>query len=466
MTDNRFVKDVLLPELLFAYFRTSSNYDDKKERFAGGRNGMGAKLVNLFSKRFEVESVSERKRFHMVWENNMTTKSKPIEEKKKEGTESGVTVTFQPDLKRFNMTSLGEDTLAIFFKRVYDVAGCLRKGVRVHLQGEKINIKGNGRFKTLAKLYVGENTPIAYSESGNWSIVVAFADHLPKGEEDGQVSFVNCIHTSRGGKHVEKVWNLLMKDLREWVGKKFKTSDSLDSDVIATLVYLRQNLFLMINCTLPNPQFSAQSKLNLTYNDEVPDPKFSKNFIRDRMCLGMLCFFTPQYRITFMLMIRLVYHLRAVSAMGVIGHAMVQAGRRRGLGILHPGAIPKLDDALLAGQSSCACTLILTEGDSAKAFAVRGLAKIGRETYGVFPLRGKLLNVREASPAQLSRSQELSQLAAILGLALSPNPTKIDDSKLRYKRLMIMADPVRSLHARNIKLWSLFSNIRHPSIFS
>ena len=65
--------------------------------------------------------------------------------------------------------------------------------------------------------------------------------------------------------------------------------------------------------------------------------------------------------------------------------------------------IPKLDDANEAGgRNSMECTLILTEGDSAKTLAVSGLGVVGRDHYGVFPLRGKLLNVREASHNQVS----------------------------------------------------------------
>jgi len=64
--------------------------------------------------------------------------------------------------------------------------------------------------------------------------------------------------------------------------------------------------------------------------------------------------------------------------------------------------IPKLEDANEAGRAaSLNCTLILTEGDSAKTLAVAGLGVVGRDYYGVFPLRGKLLNVREAPTKQV-----------------------------------------------------------------
>ena len=71
---------------------------------------------------------------------------------------------------------------------------------------------------------------------------------------------------------------------------------------------------------------------------------------------------------------------------------------------LYPAGIPKLEDANDAGtRHSQDCTLILTEGDSAKTLAVSGLGVVGRDRYGVFPLKGKLLNVREASHKQVTR---------------------------------------------------------------
>ena len=71
----------------------------------------------------------------------------------------------------------------------------------------------------------------------------------------------------------------------------------------------------------------------------------------------------------------------------------------------HNAGVPKLDDANDAGtKHSLDCTLILTEGDSAKTLAVSGLSVVGRDKYGVFPLRGKLLNVRDASHKQVGGS--------------------------------------------------------------
>ena len=79
--------------------------------------------------------------------------------------------------------------------------------------------------------------------------------------------------------------------------------------------------------------------------------------------------------------------------------------------------IPKLEDANKAGTKHAEkCTLILTEGDSAKSLAMAGIQIVGRDFYGVFPLKGKLLNVREASTSILTQNKEIQAIIKIMGL--------------------------------------------------
>eukprot|EP00923_Selenidium_pygospionis_P034441 GHVN01060043.1.p1 GENE.GHVN01060043.1~~GHVN01060043.1.p1 ORF type:complete len:1130 (+),score=219.16 GHVN01060043.1:4464-7853(+) len=110
-----------------------------------------------------------------------------------------------------------------------------------------------------------------------------------------------------------------------------------------------------------------------------------------------------------------------------------KGGRSRILGI------PKLEDANDAGSRKAEeCTLILTEGDSAKTSCVAGLSVVGRDRYGVFPLRGKPLNVREAKFTQLTENVEIQNILRIVGLEIGK---KFDSVKgLRYGSIMIMTD--------------------------
>ena len=101
--------------------------------------------------------------------------------------------------------------------------------------------------------------------------------------------------------------------------------------------------------------------------------------------------------------------------------------------------IPKLDDANNAGgRNSKDCTLILTEGDSAKALAVSGLSIVGRDNYGVFPLRGKLLNVRDASFDQVKNNVEITHIKQILGLQHGKTYDEDTIKTLRYGKLMML----------------------------
>ena len=103
--------------------------------------------------------------------------------------------------------------------------------------------------------------------------------------------------------------------------------------------------------------------------------------------------------------------------------------------------ITKLTDANNAGtRHASKCTLILTEGDSAKARAVAGLGVVARDNFGVFPLRGKLLDVREAKYDQIMKNDEFQNIKKIMDLQHSKDYS--DVASLRYGQLMIMADQV------------------------
>ena len=98
-----------------------------------------------------------------------------------------------------------------------------------------------------------------------------------------------------------------------------------------------------------------------------------------------------------------------------------------------------MEDANWAGKkNSDECVLILTEGDSAKALAMAGIEIVGRDRFGVFPLKGKLLNVREANTKQMMENQEIENLFKIIGLQKNFEYENL--KSLRYGSIMIMTD--------------------------
>lgn len=152
---------VYVPELIFGHLLTSSNYDDAQKKVTGGRNGFGAKLANIFSKKFEVEcaDTKRRKLFKQTFKNNM---SQVLESRTTEYPAESydyTSITFEPDLKKFGMKSIDDDIYNLFKKRVYDLAGCSPKSISVYLNGKKLS-----KIKNFAD-YVDLYFPTADRES-------------------------------------------------------------------------------------------------------------------------------------------------------------------------------------------------------------------------------------------------------------------------------------------------------------
>ncbi|KAG9150672.1 hypothetical protein Leryth_008141 [Lithospermum erythrorhizon] len=399
---------VYVPELIFGHLLTSSNYDDGEKKTTGGRNGYGAKLTNIFSTEFVIETADgkRRKKYKQVFSENMGKKSEPIIETCK-ATENWTKVTFKPDLSKFSMTHLENDVVALMQKRVVDMAGCLSEcsgaNLVVQLNGKPVPIKS---FEEYCKLYVPADEKSVYYKDDRWKVCICASDGQFK-----QVSFVNGIATIKGGTHVDHIANQ--------IGKHF--ADKLSTKKLTiTPNNVKNQLWVFVNALIDNPAFDSQTKETLTLrqssfgtNCEL-SPAFLKNIenktdVKDRL-LTWVDFKQRK-------------DLKKTD------------GAKKGR--IHN--IEKLEDANEAGgRNSENCTLILTEGDSAKALAMAGLSVVGRDRYGVFPLRGKLLNVRDASVSQVAGNAEISCIKEILGLQQG---RKYDDAKsLRYGHLMIMTD--------------------------
>ncbi|VDP92511.1 unnamed protein product [Echinostoma caproni] len=392
------------------------NYDDSERKVTGGRNGYGAKLCNIFSTKFIVETSSKeyKKSFRQMWIDNMTKTSEPKISVNKD--EDFTSITFYPDLHRFGMTELESDTVALFQRRAYDLAATT-SGVKVFLNGKRLPIKS---FVDYVDLYIKSNKEadtqlkVVYETvNPRWQVAVA-----PSSSGFQQVSFVNSIATTKGGKHVDLVADQLNNKLIEIVKKK-----SGKSGVQIKPFQIKNHQWIFVNCLIENPTFDSQTKEFMTLQPKSfgSTCNLSEKFVTQASKCGIIESVLSWVR------------FKAMEKMDKQCHKSKHV-RLKG--------IPKLDDANNAGtKNSSTCTLILTEGDSAKSLAVAGLGVVGRDNYGVFPLRGKLLNVREASSKQIMENAEINALIKILGLQYKnkyESPDSLRD--LRYGKIMIMTD--------------------------
>lgn len=129
------------PELIFGELRSGESFNDSEERLYGGRNGLGAKLTNIYSRWFRVEVVDAKrhKKYSQTWRENMTKKEPAIVEKS-EAKESRVRVSFLPDYARFGLPGLDADTHALLSRRAFDLAATT-PGLRVRLDGRRVPVR-------------------------------------------------------------------------------------------------------------------------------------------------------------------------------------------------------------------------------------------------------------------------------------------------------------------------------------
>jgi len=409
---------VYVPTLIFGHLLTSSNYNDEERKVTGGRNGYGAKLCNIFSTKFTVETSCKEsgKKFSQTWENNMT-KANDYKLSDSKG-DDYTKISFHPDLAKFKMDTLDKDFVDLISRRAYDIAGTTGGGVKVYLNGQRIGVKN---FKDYIDLYNkereddnGQPLKMVYEKvNDRWEIGLTLSSE--KGFQ--QISFVNSIATTKGGTHVDYITTQVTKKLEEAVKKKNKAGVSVKAP------QLKNHIWIFVNCLIENPTFDSQTKENMTLQ--------SKSF--GSKCAPSDKFFNGAMKVGIVEAILSWVNFKAQSEMGKALTSKKTTKIKN---------LPKLDDANDAGtKASIDCTLILTEGDSAKSMVVAGLGVVGRDKYGCFPLRGKMLNVREASHKQIMDNAEINNIIKIMGLQYNKKYLNPDDLKsLRYGRLMIMTD--------------------------
>jgi len=397
---------VYIPEMIFGMLLTSGNYNKNEKRITGGKNGYGAKLTNIFSDEFKLETVDaeRKKKFQMTWKNNMGKKSK---EKITDSDKDGYTkIVFKPDLKRFNISSLSDDMISLMKKRVYDIAVNTSKKVSVSYNGKRVAIK---KFEDYIKLYLkeGEDKKILVDEDTNerWSVGLYMND-----DNYEQISFVNGINTNLGGTHVDYITNKIIKEYMAKLKKK---------KVDVKKSYIKDKMHIFIKCFIENPSFNSQTKESMKTRSSKFGSSYDipKKFVNGLNKIGII-----EEVLSFA---RFKEEKNLEKTDGKI--------KRRITGI------PKLEDANWAGtKKSETCKLILTEGDSAKTFAMSGISKIGRDEYGIFPLKGKLLNVKDQSADKILKNEEINNLKKILGLKQNYKYKSLNE--LRYGGIIILTD--------------------------
>lgn len=440
-----------VPEVVFGQLLTSTNYDDTQDREVAGTNGLGAKLANVFARWFEVRTTDAARRltFSQRYEDNMAVAQPPVVTRAPASgaaSRPGTSIRWLPDYARLGLPAgLTDDMVAILEKRAYDAAAVVGAEVSVYLNDARLDVRD---FQRYADLYLGDKAAPgggrAYeAPAEGWEVVAGLNE---AGDGLQQVSFVNGVATLRGGKHVDHVVNQVCRKLADAIAAKVAKGSSKrgaaakgsssSSDAAAAAAsgggvrpqFIRDNLFVLLRATVPNPTFDSQSKHTLT----TPPAQFGARGGAGR---GGAIELSDKFIDKLAKLDGLVDRVTALSEAAAGRTARKTDGAKRST--LY--GIPKLDDAEWAGTArSAQCTLILTEGESAKASAIAGLAVVGRQRYGVFPLRGKVMNVCDVGADRVAANAEIAALKKILGLQTGKAYAGVGE--LRYGRVMLMTD--------------------------
>ena len=464
--------DRYVAEIIFGELMSGENFDDTESRMGvGGRNGLGVKITNLLSTHFEVEVVnldtqlfthckelspSEVKKrasvkldvdpksavrkvngvgilysdsddlgpdaafvvgkcvysnrgklkYTQSFESNLSVIHPPqICKATAKDKTSSTTIRFTADLPRLGMSSpLDPSVLRMMRSRAFDIAACTP--LSVHVDGEKVPFKSLKDYAvSMGGEWIGKDSVQQDCNGHPSSLEVCL---LSGAECVSHVGFVNGIRCSLG-THMDHVLSKLRDCLNEMVAKKLKKASKITS------AQVRDVLTVVVSARIAAPSFTTQTKEKLESRlDSVPTYSVSSSVAR-----GM-------------------------EKAGIVSHFCDLANEKEGKAVAksvkaqRTSCIPKYERALKVGKQEC--NLYVTEGDSAKGLAVAGFSVIGRDCNGVFPLRGKLVNVHGMTAKKALEHKEIMHLTQILGLDPSVAYTAESASCLPYRHLVIFTD--------------------------
>lgn len=396
-----------VPELCFASPMSGSNFNDNENREVVGTHGIGSSAVAIMSSVFKIETADGKNKFSQVYTNNLSEKSKPkISKTSKHFTK----ITYIPDFKIFGMSCIDDDTLKLIESRVFEIAGT-NQNLKIYFNDENISIKS---FFEYCKMFIDDESELLYTETEDkkWSVGIS-----PCQNGFQNISFVNSVNTFMGGSHVEFVLNQFVPKIKETIKKKYKSDISTGQ--------IKNKIFLFLNATVNNPKFSSQTKERLTseYTSFVNPIKISDKFA-SQICKSEL--------------LNIISDWLDKKKMADDSKAEREANKT-----IAKVKVEKLVDCRWAGTLKKSKTsLSITEGDSAAA----GFRKFrDPNTQALFPIRGKILNVRVSPKDKVRANEELKGIMAAMGLQFGKSPfiyrgSKVFQDNLRIHEVHILTD--------------------------
>ncbi len=437
-------------ETIMTVLHAGGKFGGGAYKVSGGLHGVGASVVNALSKKMYVEVRRDNKIYRQDYERGipvgaMKTSADPRQ------VQTGTTTGFLADLRNEAGTDGIFDTIDydydVLLQRFREMA-YLTKGIWLRFEDRRAGHERDQNFcfeggvaSFVRHINKGRSTLSArpiYIEKTVDSTQIEAAIQYNDGFSQAEFSFANTINTIDGGSHLTGFRGGLTSVLNSYARKqKFLKDDdpNLSGDDV------REGMVAVISVKLPEPQFEGQTKTRLG-NAPV------EQHVRAAISEGLV-----QY---------LEEHPsdgRKIIEKGILASRAREAARKARDLVVRKGL---LDGTMLPGKlADCSerdpyqCELYLVEGISAG-----GTAKQGRDRrfQAILPLRGKILNVEKARMEKMLAHEEIRALITALGTSFGET---MDSAKLRYRRVIIMADAdVDGSHIRTLLLTFFFRYMR------
>lgn len=443
---NETTTEVMYPaEIYFGDMFAGTNYDDideeefvkevssgKDGRKTSGRNGMGAKAANIFSTEFTIDHTDtvNKKRFLQKYSDCGQKREKPSITSYRNKT--GYTrITFTPDYEYFKFPDKANSRMTknfYAFLKGYAYEMAMVTGLPITFNDEKIVVKSLEKYARLFYPSVAENKMVLITTPlGDEAVLVE--GNEPETESLDNVthtSFINGIHTSRGGKYVDLFRDAIFSGLvRSFNSRKKKVSGK---QLKTTAKKLYPYFHLFVRCEAIEPPFDSQTK--------------------DHCILERFDFFTPksqnqktEWTRTLELAVAKILKWKFVSSLeDKLLSELDRVNTKKEKSTKGRMVIgKKLTEANLQRKCPLDCILALTEGESAATLLKRG--SNDPDHIGCLALRGKVLNVSKHSNTVVNSNKVIQEIKQVYGLRTGLDYTRQEYyNTLRYGKCWLMMD--------------------------